>query len=378
VLLNLNASTIAPYGRLVPQTLQADYQTITIDGSSGCGFFYSPSSVLLAPGEQMAALQVLGEDKHPISFYVDKEIELLPEVPFAFFSLDGSCTVRIQTDAVLTTLETPTPEPLQNLHGEITVRCICTFFFQEHGPSFFFAGERHSAYELLYVTQGRLHTLVDGRDYVLEQNEALFIAPDLWHVQFGEENEDVSFLVCSFFVESPLPSAMLLRVFPARGRTTKLVEMLRQEYWDQSVYWDDLLVSLLQSLLAYYARSAVDCGTVALQTPSSRRNDNLILNRAVEYVAEHIYEKISVDQLARYCCISSTFLSTLFQRHLGISPGAYILRARLEESRLLIKCGYGNMAEIASRLHFSSPPHFSSAFRRLYGMTPTAYAKGQK
>lgn len=375
MLQNLNVSTIIPYGSLVPQSHVADMERLTGGRLTLSCYFSSSEKVLLAPREQMAAIQFLHSDGSCVSFYLDKPVAINPGVVFAVLPLDESCVVYFHAEQPLQKLEAAQPEPLQMLHSELTLRQIRTFFFQEHGPDFFFAGEQHSAYELVYVTQGRLHTLVGGCDYVVEQNEALIISPDLWHVQYGERDSGVSFFVTSFLSAAPLPQEMLLRVLPERWRTSELMGMLQHEYGKTSPYRDDILVSLLQSLLVRYARLTAGASEQAVQTPASSRNDNQILDKAVQYIAENVYEKITVMALAQYCSVSTAYLSVLFQRHLNISPGAYMLRTRLEESCQLIRSGVGNMAEIARQLHFSSAPHFSAAFKRQYGITPTAYAK---
>jgi AraC-like DNA-binding protein len=376
MLQNLNAFTIAPYGRIAPQNRPEADGRQDLPALEPGGFFVCADTVRLSPGKRMAALQLMGENGGKTSFYLDKAVELKPDTPFAILSLDETCEVSCQAASALQTLAAPQPEPLKTLSGELTLRRICTFFFQEHGPDFFFAGEQHSAYEFVYVAQGRLHTLVGGRDYLLQQNEALLIAPELWHAQYGEKDEGVSFFVSSFFTVSPLPENMLLRVFPERRQTSELMRTLLQESQKEAAFRDDMLAALFQNLLVHYARLSAGVREQALQTPASARNDSVVIDRAIQFIAENIYRKLSVGLLAQHCSVSEAYLSVLFGRHLNTSPGAYMLRARLEESRQMIRSGAGSMAQIARQLHFSSAPHFSAAFKRQYGMTPTVYAKG--
>ena len=378
MLLNLNTSSVTPYGSLASQKQVVTF-TVYSATEQDIGVLYrSEDNVVLAPSEGMTAIQLLGEDGNVASFYLDKAVMLKPQQPFALYPLNGSSKVRINSKTQLVPMEEGVPSPLQPLSDMFSLRQLCTLFFQEHGPEFFFSGEQHSAYELICVTQGQLHVLAGGQEYTLRQHEALVIAPDLWHIQYGEKDQGVAFLVTSFLTEEPLPEKMLLRILPERYRTRELTEMILYESKKQAAYQDDLLVSLLQNLLIRYARFSDGNEDLAVRTPAAVKNDNQVIDRAVQYAAESIFKKSSVQQMARYCGVSTAYLSMLFQAHLGTSPGAYMLRARLEESRNMIRSGAGNMAEIAEQLHFSSAPHFSAAFRRQYGMTPTAYAKGVK
>jgi len=66
-------------------------------------------------------------------------------------------------------------------------------------------------------------------------------------------------------------------------------------------------------------------------------------------------------------------LSTLFTQVEGITIEQYFLLQRLERVKELIKYGELTMSEIADRTGFSSVAHLSTQFKKLTGMTPTAF-----
>ncbi|MGM9557011.1 MAG: helix-turn-helix domain-containing protein [Oscillospiraceae bacterium] len=355
--------------RLAPEAM------LELAGSDA--FYRCAAPVVLAPGEGMAVLQLVC-DEQTAEFYMDKPVELLPGVQFAVVSIDGPCAVRYRASMPLQREPELRARPLPLLQPKISVRQICTIYLQEHGPGFFFAGERHRPYELAYVSHGALHVLSGGQELTLRQNEAMIIPPDCWHVQFGGNTEPCSFLVATFFCAQPLPQTLLLRKFPERRTTTELMRGLARQIDTEQPYQADLLITALQALLVRYATDAAGTQSETVPIPSTLKGENQIISRAVEYVAEHTGERITVTELARVCCVSPAYLSLLFQRHLGSAPGAYMLRVRLERSRQMIRSGAGSMAQIAQALCFSSAQHFSTAFKRQYGVSPKEYAKGLK
>lgn len=374
---NLNAGTIFPYGQLPAHDIPLPEQLLHAEKGQAAVFYQSAQPVQLAPDKGMAVFQLLRDGGAPVSFYLDKPVQLKPDTAFAVLPLDEACSVRCRSAEPLTAVQAQAMPP-QSPHCELNVLQLCTFFPQEHAPGFFFAGEQHHACELIYVRRGVLHTLAGGQDYVLRQNETLILPPDVWHVQFGAQEQSVSFIIISFFPARPLPEGMLLKCLPEHKSTAKLMGQMLEEWEKQRPYCDDMLLSLLQNLLVGCARQVFSGRDEPLQTPNALRNENKILDRAVQYIAQNVSRKITVESLARHCSVSTAYLSVLFHRHLDTSPGAYMIRVRLEESRQLIRSGVGNMAEIARELHFSSAPHFSAAFKHQYGLTPTAYAKGLK
>jgi AraC-like DNA-binding protein len=66
-------------------------------------------------------------------------------------------------------------------------------------------------------------------------------------------------------------------------------------------------------------------------------------------------------------------LSALFSQVEGITIEQYFLLQRLERVKELIKYGELTMSEIADRTGFSSVAHLSTQFKKLTGMTPTAF-----
>ncbi|MCQ2421021.1 MAG: helix-turn-helix transcriptional regulator [Clostridia bacterium] len=69
------------------------------------------------------------------------------------------------------------------------------------------------------------------------------------------------------------------------------------------------------------------------------------------------------------------YLYVLFDRHIGMPPGQYIMKIRIEESKLLLQQGQLSVGAIAERLGFSSIQHFSRQFKSLCGLSPTQYAR---
>ena len=79
--------------------------------------------------------------------------------------------------------------------------------------------------------------------------------------------------------------------------------------------------------------------------------------------------------VARQVDVSPSYLTALFQKHMQISPGEYIRRSKLQESKKLIRENNLNFTEIAETLHYSTVHHFSRQFKEKFGITPTEYAK---
>lgn len=91
------------------------------------------------------------------------------------------------------------------------------------------------------------------------------------------------------------------------------------------------------------------------------------------YIYNHLYEEITLENLARLTGLNGQYLSQRFKKELGVSFRDYLAERRIEEARSLIKHARRPLSEIASRLCFHDQSHFTKAFKKRTGMTPQQY-----
>lgn len=104
---------------------------------------------------------------------------------------------------------------------------------------------------------------------------------------------------------------------------------------------------------------------------------NLYVERAKEYVAEHIDESIRVVQIGEALGINENYLTGLFHKYEGITLQHYIRKEKVRQAKELLLYSSYSCSEIAALLCFSTQSHFSSAFKREVGMTPAKYRESK-
>lgn len=83
----------------------------------------------------------------------------------------------------------------------------------------------------------------------------------------------------------------------------------------------------------------------------------------------------SLDELARHSGVSRAQLYRHFMKYFGMGPLTAIRFIRLEEASLRLVRNKLNIKEIAEETGFSSPYHFSKAFKDVYGLSPKDFRK---
>ena len=102
------------------------------------------------------------------------------------------------------------------------------------------------------------------------------------------------------------------------------------------------------------------------------------VEKARQYVIDHVEEHISLQEAAEAVCISPSYLSTLFKQQYNQSFVSFINQTKVERACALIAEKNLLSREIAYQLGFENAYYFSKVFRRYTGMTPSEYKKSLK
>ncbi|RDY58850.1 AraC family transcriptional regulator [Flagellimonas nanhaiensis] len=99
------------------------------------------------------------------------------------------------------------------------------------------------------------------------------------------------------------------------------------------------------------------------------------LNRVIEYVHNHLDEKIEIKTLAELSHFSPFHFHRIIKALLGEPIGAYITRTRLETAAKMIRYSELPIEEIAYSVGYETPSSLTKAFKQHFGITPSDYRK---
>ena len=197
--------------------------------------------------------------------------------------------------------------------------------------------------DLLYLPKGCYYRLV-FTDVTCAVPTVLF--------NFDMELEGEDFTLADFIVQIRTKNADVLAAVLEKAKNAKAAPFL--------------LKSCFYALLQLWQEESTDLSSAPVKK-------HLLLAPAVEYIASHPDENISVSGLAQLCYISESFFRKKFLEAYGVSPKAYCLQKRLEKAKMLLELGELNVSQVSDLLGFSSPPYFSRIFQKKFGKPPIAY-----
>jgi AraC-like DNA-binding protein len=97
------------------------------------------------------------------------------------------------------------------------------------------------------------------------------------------------------------------------------------------------------------------------------------LLRARDLADARYAEPLGVEDMAAAAGLSKAHFSREFRRTFGESPYVYLLTRRLERAAALLRNTDHSVAEICLEVGLQGVGSFTTSFKRMYGVTPTAY-----
>jgi AraC family transcriptional regulator len=99
------------------------------------------------------------------------------------------------------------------------------------------------------------------------------------------------------------------------------------------------------------------------------------LNRLVDYIETHLTKKMTGRELSELINLSHGQMCRAFKVSVGVAPFQYISRRRVELACTLMKTAKEPLSQIALACGLYDQSHFCRVFRRMTGMSPSAWRR---
>lgn len=139
------------------------------------------------------------------------------------------------------------------------------------------------------------------------------------------------------------------------------------------------LEAVVASLIANRQRvrgrfTAADEKFVGLQQIELKGNDAALMERIIKSVNSRLDDSnFNVEMLAEDVGLSRAQLHRRMKELTGVSVGEYIRNQRLQQAAKLLQAGDVSISQVTYAIGFSTPAHFTVAFKKYYGITPSEY-----
>lgn len=232
-------------------------------------------------------------------------------------------------------------------------------------------------YVLEYPVRGFCQLTVNSRPYLLKPAMIAGLSPtDRHHYKcdFQRPMEHIFIVFTGTEAKSLFDKSLLseLVCFPIKAAEKKwdLIKGVLEKGCEGGLLSQQLCTSYLRTLLLELAAEAEQAGHYLSATEKTYR-----LCRA--YIDENYSRMMLPSEAAEACQINVRYMSRLFKQYHDCTPQEYIMRLKLNQAAILLVSGRQSVQDVAFRVGFEDPYHFSKNFKKRYGTSPLHYRKVQ-
>jgi signal transduction histidine kinase/ligand-binding sensor domain-containing protein/DNA-binding response OmpR family regulator len=113
-----------------------------------------------------------------------------------------------------------------------------------------------------------------------------------------------------------------------------------------------------------------------LERPEVKGNNELLMERIMKAINQNLGDSdFNVDRLSQEVGISRAQLHRKMKEMTGISPSEFVRNIRLEQAARLLREQKINVTQVTYIVGFANLAHFSTVFRKHFGVSPSDYAE---
>lgn len=168
--------------------------------------------------------------------------------------------------------------------------------------------------------------------------------------------------------------SLAMQLIPLSGRVLLDLSVLTKEWDDKEKKAMDQLFGLetMADLRHFVASYLGEICTWVKERRSGSRSGNVI-ERIRTFIDEHYAENLTVAEIAGHVYLSQTYVSLLFRQETGETIYEYLMKVRIEKAKELLRDPRTKFYEVCQAVGYTDPSYFSKLFKKITGLTPSAY-----
>lgn len=256
---------------------------------------------------------------------------------------------------------------------------LCYCGLEQCAPLYSFGPAIRPNYLLHFVLDGKGYYYVNNKKYTVNKNEGFLINPNV--VTFYQADEDTPWTylwlgIDGIKVEDYLNYAgldndnLIFKCDDDELLKSYVIDMLKHH---KSTPSDTFKIEGL--LYLFFSKISEN------STFLSKNNENLAniyISKSIEFIQNNHHTPIKVSDITNYICLNRSYLSSLFQTHLNMSPQKFLMEFRISKASDLLYTSDLPIGNIALSCGYSDPLAFSKAFKKVKGVSPKEYRKNKE
>ncbi len=257
-------------------------------------------------------------------------------------------------------------------HPDLTVVCGGS---EQCEPDFCIDRTDFPFYSIEYVARGKGTLTLNGKSHALNIGTVFVYGPEIAHKIVTHDQDHLVKYFVDFtgkqveilLTEHHLAPGEVCHV-SSPDHILRIFDDLIGNGQTGSPYAPAICATLVRYLILKIAETAVDhdvIHTAAFATYQTCR----------ERIQRDFLNLKSLSQIASTCHVDEAYLCRLFQRFDKQSPYQFLMRLKMNAAAQQLQQSTALIKEVAYAFGFTSPFHFSRAFKKVFGISPDAFRR---
>lgn len=253
---------------------------------------------------------------------------------------------------------------------------LCFCGYAKCSPLHSFGPAVRPNYILHYIVEGKGKFLVNGEEYNLQKGQGFLIEPEVQTFYQADEEVPWTYLWIGFGgkkAEDYLRDLGLNKkqlIFQCGcGEELKQIVYSMLKHRKYTAANEYFLEGLLYTFFGTLKENMEIAGN------AGEKDGNLYVRKAVEFIQNNYADPVRVKDIADYVGVNRSYLYTLFQDNLQLSPKEYLTNFRLTRAAELLQLTDLSVETVAMSCGYQDALGFSKIFKAKMGITPSAYRK---
>ncbi len=262
----------------------------------------------------------------------------------------------------------------------IYITKIHSAFIEQKQENFYYAGESHDFWEMVFVEKGTVGITAGSRVFTCLPGTLIFHKPNEFHRIWNAGTGSIHYTIVSFTAQGYYASKLHNKVITLSGEAEQLMQQLKKQI-AQCRGANRFLPDVFQTQGVPFSRfcSTLElflyaCAETADQPRKQVTGSAAVFAAAVKKMRENIHRPMKAKELAETLHISLSQLKRIFQQYASTGIHEYFLTMKMDRARLLLRQGQ-SVSAAAEAVGFDCPNYFSAAFKREIGVTPGQYRR---
>lgn len=246
----------------------------------------------------------------------------------------------------------------------------------------------HPDLEFIYIVKGTMDYYINGHIVKVNQGDGIFVNSQRLHYGFSNEHLECTFiaLVISPSIFVSICSSTKEYMHHKFGlKNTDYIPLYRHVPWQKEIL--NTIITIHDSMHKTSFRPlfviSQAIGIIDMigehisdyKENNHNSNDQDLFLKITDYISNHYFENITIQDLCKYVGISRNKCCHLFQQFTRNSFTYYLTHYRLNKSIHYLKNSHLSILEISQLCGFSSSSYFTSVFKKANGFSPKELRK---